>query len=278
MNCSRCGAQLPKGAAACPRCGAACYPTGYQQPYAQNAAQHENSLYAILSDLPRAFLDSFVRPGEVLRRMVERRDLLSGPVVAVLVLVLSFLNGMVLMRGMVGELFRLVSALTGVSMAGSAASMNQGVSYIAGRVAPGAGGIAALCQLISIAVPAVVFLFYICVVCKVTFSAELMLGHIAVVSLPTVGFSLLSMAASLLTPWLGLIIAACGCAVSYVQAVSILAPVTAQPEAQLTGAKIACSVLSLAITLMLGALMCFLLGGGVWQRIQVLMSSVGSLI
>ena len=148
------------------------YQPGFQQPYSygQPVAREANPLLTALSALPRTFLDSFTRPQEVLRGMLEKRDMLTGPIVAALTLLLTFLCGMVVMRSFVGVLLSAISTLTGVSLASDAASMNQGVSYIAGRIAPSVGGAAVLCQLIGMAVPALVFLVYLCGVAKVHFS------------------------------------------------------------------------------------------------------------
>lgn len=298
MNCAACGNPIPQDAQVCPYCGMPSarqpanvyqqsyaqyqtggYPSGYQQPhvYGQSRPQRPGLLNT-LSELPRAFLDSFSRPGEVLYGMVERRDVLSGPVMAALVLALTFLAGMVIMRGFVGVLFEAVSMLTGVSMAGTAASMNQGIRYIAGRVAPSVGGIAALCQLISMAVPAIVFMVYICVICKVTFSWELALGFLAVTSLNTVAASLLAMALSLLSPWLSLLPMLCGMAISYTKACGMLSLIIARPESELMPAKLVCTSVSVFVSMALSGAVGGWLMGGVMQRIFVLLSSVGSLI
>jgi len=295
MNCAGCGQTLPEGAAVCPVCNTPVaqpvyqqsyaqyqqnsYPTGYQQPYAygQEPAR-EDSILTVLADLPRAFLNSFTRPGEVLRGMVEKRDYYSGPVVAAVVLLLSFLGGMVVMRGFVSELFDVIAALSGVPLAGTDASMNQGISYIAGRVAPSVGGIAALCQLISMLVPTVVFMLYICVGCKVMFSAELALGFLGVTSLPTAVVALLAMASALISPWLALIFAVCGAAISYTQACSMLALITGRSEQQLMRGKLLCTCISLAVTLALCLLAGGVMMGGVAQRMVVLFSNVASLI
>jgi len=296
MNCAACGQPIPQGAAACPACHTpvqqpvyqqsyaqyqqGSYPPGYQQPYAygQQPVHEENGFLTILADLPRAFVNSFTRPGDVLRQMVERRDLYSCPVTSAVVLLLSFLGGMVVMRGFVGVLFSMISALSGVSMAASEAAMNQGISYIAGRVAPSVGGIAALCQLISMIVPTIVFIVYICVICKVMFSWELALGFLAVTSLPTVAVALLAMASSLLSPWIALILMACGTAISYTQACGMLALITGRSEQALMRGKLICTGLSLAIALALCGVAGGLLMGGVVQRIIVLFTNVGSLI
>lgn len=296
MNCAACGQPIPQGAAVCPSCHTpvqqptyqqsyaqyqpGSYPPGYQQPYAygQQPVHEENGFLTILADLPRAFVNSFTRPGDVLRQMVERRDLYSCAVTAAVVLLLTFLGGMVVMRGFVGVLFNIISALSGVSLAGTDASMNQGISYIAGRVAPSVGGIAVVCQLISMIVPAIVFLVYICVICKVMFSWELALGFVAVTSLPTVAVALLAMASSLITPWIALILMLCGMAISYTQACGMLSLITGRDEQVLMRGKLLCTVISLAITLALCGLAGGLLMGGVVQRIVVLFANVGSLI
>lgn len=290
MNCGTCGNPLPDGAQACPYCGAivqhpgytpyTSYPPGYQQPYAygQQPLRERRGFFTALTELPRAFLDSFTRPGEVLRSLVEKGDLISAPVVAALTLLCAFLAGMVLMRGFVGVLFGAVSRLTGVSMAGTSASMNQGISYIVGRVGPTVGGIAALCQAICMLVPTVVFMVYICAVCRITFSWGLALNFLTVLSLSTPLAAVLAMALSLLSPWLALLPITCAGAVSYAQAAGMLSLITGRDEARLFGARVVCVTGSIALTLLL----CGLTGGwlmnGVMNRVLLLLGSVGSLI
>lgn len=295
MNCAACGRPLPNGAAVCPYCGQPVsqntyqqsyaqyqpgqYPAGYQQPYAYGQQpSRENGLMTSLAELPRAFLNSFTRPGEVLRAMVERRDLATCPVVTALVLTLCFLAGMVIMRSFLGLLVQVIAAFAGVTLAQTDASMNQGVSYIAGRVGPAVGGVAALCQLISMIVPTLAFILYICLICKVTFSWELMLGFWAVTAMPTVAVALAAMALSLLSPWLALLPILCGTAVSYVQMSGMLSLITGRPDEQLVRARVVLTALSLALTLLL----CGLIGGwlmsGVLRRVMILLSNVGSLI
>ena len=210
--------------------------------------------------------------------MLEKRDLLTGPIVAGLTLLLTFLCGMVVMRSFVGVLLSAISALTGVSLASDAASMNQGISYIAGRIAPSVGGAAVLCQLIGMAVPALVFLVYLCGVAKVHFSWELLLGFVAVTTLPTAAVALLAMVLSLLSPWLALLVALCGMAVSDTQACGLLSAVTGRSDAQRLSVKMLLVALALALTLIVGGLVGGLLMRGVTQRVMVLLNSVGSLI
>ena len=156
--------------------------------------------------------------------------------------------------------------------------MSQGVSYIAGRIGPMAGGIAVRCQLIAMIVPAGVFMFYICVVCRVAFSWNLLTSFVTVTSLNTVAFSLLAMAGSLLTPWLAVAVILCGMAVSYVQAAGMLSPITARPDQQLMVGKLVCVLLSLALTLALCGIGGGLLMKGVMNRVLILLNNVGSLI
>lgn len=300
MNCARCGTQLQPGTSVCPACGKPVnawpqqgvyqqsyvqyqqgqYPQGYQTPYTYGSRQphDDGGFLGALSDLPRAFADSFSRPAEVMRGLVERRDRFSWLIVSALVLVLAFLCGMVLMRGVLGMMLRAISVLSNTPLASTDASMSQGVSYIAGRVGPMAGGIAALCQLIAMVMPAAVFMFYICVVCRVAFSWNLLTSFLTVVSLNTVAFSLLAMAGSLLTPWLAVAVILCGMAVSYVQAVSMLSPITARPEPQLMVGKLVCVLVSLALTLAVCGIAGGLMMKGVMNRVLILLNNVGSLI
>jgi len=294
MNCAACGNVIPEGAQACPYCGAqasapvyqqsyaqyqtGAYPPGYQTPYlyTQQPSREENGFLHTLSLLPRAFADSFTQPGEVLRAMVERRDLFTAPVVAVLVLVMTFLSSIVILHGVVGDLYGFMASLSGA--AGSAAAVNQGVTYIVGRIAPSVGGAAALCQLICMLVPTAVFMLYICVFCRVTFSWELSLGFLAITSMNTVAVSLLAMALSLLSPFLALIVVAAGMAVSYGKACSMLGLITARPENQLVFAKLLLTAAAIVLSLALAGLAGGALMQGVARQIASLLSSVSSLI
>lgn len=299
MNCTGCGNPLPPGAQACPYCGTPLnpygqpngqnvyqqsyvqyqpgqYPTGYQTPYGygQEPVREPYGVLHALSGLPRAFVESFSNPGEVLRSMVERRDWLSGPIVAALVLVMAALSGLVIMRGFVDVLLSMAAAFTGSGMTGA----SQSAAYIAGRIAPSVGGIVALCQLISMLVPTAVFMVYICMICHVAFSWELALGFLAVTSLGTVAVSLMAMALSLLSPWLALAVMICGMAISYTQACGMLGLITARADVQLMRAKLILTCLSILLTLALNGLAGGLLMSGVMQRVMGLLHSVGSLI
>lgn len=237
-----------------------------------------NPLLNALSELPRAFLDCFQNPAEVLRGMMERRDLLTCPLVTGIVLLLSFLGGMVVLRSFIGMLFTSFSALTGVSIAGDSASMNQGISYIAGRIAPSVGGIAALCQLFGMAIPAAVQTVYLCAGAQDPLSWEMLFGFVTVTTLPTAAVILLAMLLSLLSPWLSLMAVLCGMAVSYTQAGALMSFVTGQSDAQILPAKMICICVSILLVLLVDGLIGGMLMSGVMQRVLVLLANVGSLI
>ena len=280
MNCNRCGQPLPKNAKTCPACGQPAGPV-YQQSYVlrqQGYTQEEEGFLTHLSELPRMFLRSFTQPGEVLRAMVERRDHVSFPVVTFLVLVLAFLGGMVLMRGFLFVLLQGISRVTGMSLAGSAASLSQGVSYIAGRVGPMAGGIAVLCQLITMLALGAVFLVYVCVVGRTAFSYELASGFLTVVSLGNVAVSLLAMALSMLSPWLSVIVMACGLMIGITQACGMLGLITGQPEGQLFTARLVLSACAVLAVLIINGVVGGLLMGGVLERVLSLLSHTGALV
>lgn len=306
MNCPNCGSPLPMGAAQCPACGfrqqpvypqyqqgypqQQAYPTytpyqqgqtmpGYQQPYiyGQTPPQEKGSFVTVLSELPQAFLRSLAHPAQLLRSMMEKHDLLSAPIVAFIVLLLSFLGGMVIIRSFVGLLFSILTGL-GANLAGDSAAMNQGITYITGRIAPAVGGIAVLCQLMNMLIPTLVFLGYLCLIRKVLFSWELALGMLTVTTLPTVGFALLAMLLSLLSPWLALLAMLCGMAISYVQLCGMLSPVTSCADEKLMPAKMGLVALSFLLTLLADMVVGGLLMGRVVQTVLALLYSVGSLL
>ena len=259
------------------------YPQGYAN--AQQVVQNQRrpspqfaALTGMLSELPRLFAGCFTRPGEVLRGLISRGDIVTGPVVVGVMLVVVFLGGMAAMRGVVGMLFSLIGALTGVSLAGNSASLQQGINYVAGRVAPTVGGIAVLCQLLAMIVPVLVTVFYLCVIQKRPFSWYMVLGMITVTTAPTIAVALLSVLASFLTPVLSLLLMIIGMVIAYLQIGHILSTVLGVDEAQLLGAKMVIISVSLVLTL---ALLWFVGGtllGGVFQYMLSLLSSSGTLI
>ena len=300
MNCARCGTQLQPGTSVCPACGEPVnawpqqgvyqqsyvqyqqgqYPQGYQTPYTYGSRQphDDGGFLGALSDLPRAFADSFSRPAEVMRGLVERRDRFSWLIVSALVLVLAFLCGMVLMRGVLGMMLRAISVLSNTPLASTDASMSQGVSYIAGRVGPMAGGVAALCQLISMAALGTVFMVYLGAVCHVALSYELVSGFVTVISLNTAATTVLAMACSLLSPWLALMVMACGLMIGIIKACGMLSLITGKPESQLFASRLILSVSAVLAVLGINGVVGGLLMNGVLQRILGLLVSAGALI
>ena len=258
------------------------YPGAYQQGYPQNYGYQQTAqgspLMSLLTELPRTFGGCFTQPGEVLRSLVERGDLLTCPIVVGVVLVVVFLGGMAAMRGVVSILFSLIASLTGISLASDSASMQQGINYIAGQVAPAVGGIAVLCQLIAIAVPVLVVLVYLCGVRKLPFSWHVTLGMITVTTMPTVAFALLGMLLSFVSPWLCLLMMIVGIVVAYLQLSNMLNTITGIPDAQLLPAKMVCFPIAILLTLTLLWFVGGNLLGGVFQQMLSLLGSTSSFV
>ncbi|MDD3334624.1 MAG: hypothetical protein PHI98_03800 [Eubacteriales bacterium] len=254
-------------------------PQGYQQPYTYGEQRpNANPLLTAISELPHSFMSSIRSPAGLMRELLERNDTFTCPIVAGVVLLVSFLCGMTVMRGVVGTVFSLVSTLTGVTMASDASSMNQGINYVAGRIAPSVGGIAALCQLIAMLVPTIVTTVYLTFLCKLRFSWPAALGLIAIPSFVTVAAALLSMLLSLLTPWLSLVCILCGVVINYLQLGALLSYLTGRDDAQLFHAKAVCFVISIAASLLIMGLAGGSLMNVVLDQMLRLLTNVGSLI
>lgn len=256
------------------------YPQGYQTAYGRfgPAGGDRGAFLGALSNLPRVLAGLLRDPGETLQGMMERADFYTGGVAVALSLLLTLLSAMVMTRGVVSSAMGGLSGLLGVSLAGDAASMSQGVSYIAGKIAASIGGIAALCQLFSIALPAAVAMVYLCTVRKLRFSFLLLSNFVAVNTLPSVAAALLCMVFSLLSPYLGAVILILGNVVSYVFTCLMIARLTGQPEAQSAAVKAAVVCISeltkiLFIQLVGGALMAAAL-----RTVAALIGTMGSLL
>ena len=251
---------------------------GGNQPVQQNQRRPSPQLEALtgmLSELPRMFAGCFTQPGEVLRSLINRGDIVYAPVVVGVMLVVVFLGGMAAMRGVVGMLFGLIGALTGLNIAGSGASAQQGINYIAGRVAPAVGGIAVLCQVLAMLVPVLVTIFYLCVIQRREFSWYMVMGMITVTTMPTIVVALLSILASFLSPVLSLLLMIIGMVIAYLQLGHIISSVMGLEEARLLTVKMVVIPVSLVLTL---ALLWFVGGtlmGGVFQYMLSLLSSSG---
>lgn len=259
------------------------YGSYQQQGYAQNYGGYQqmapaNPVMGLLTELPRTFAGCFTQPGEVLRSLVERGDLLTCPIVVGVVMVVVFLGGMAAMRGVVSVLFGLIASLTGISLASDSASMQQGINYIAGQVAPAVGGIAVLCQLIAIAVPVLVVLVYLCSICKMPFSWHVTLGMVTVTTMPTVVFALLGMLLSFISPWLCLLIMIVGIVIAYLQLSNMLNTITGISDAQLLPVKMVCFPIAILLTLALLWLVGGNLLGGVFQQMLSLLGNTSSFV
>ena len=263
------------------------YPGYGQQPYgyppqgyptfAQPA--HQRGAFAnALSYLPRVFTGSFRDPGNILQGMMERNDVFTGALVAGLALLLTFLGAMVVTRGMIALLFSGISSLTGAQLANDTAGLNQGVSYIAGKIAPAVGGNATLCQFFAMLFPAAVSMVYLCAVCKLRFSWPLLGGFVAITTLPTLVVALLGMLLSLITPLLSLACIFVGQMVSYVLMGALLARATGKTDAELVTVKILCIGISMLLTVLFTLLVGGSLLGVTFQRMSSMFNSLGSLM
>ncbi|MDD3411272.1 MAG: hypothetical protein PHY12_10735 [Eubacteriales bacterium] len=256
------------------------YPQGYQQAYrAYVPAGHDpNPFLTALGNLPRVLSELFRDPGEVLSGMVERGDAYTGLVAVVLTLLLTFLSAMAVASGLVRVILTLFAAMTGASAASDAAGFSQGVSYIAGRIGPSLGGVAVLCQLLAMLLPAGVLMVYACVKCRVRFSLPLLSSTVALTTLPSVGASLLCMLLSLLSPALSGAALLFGTVTSYIIMGALIGRVSGKPDAQLTAPRLGCICLCVLLKLLFMVLVGGALMGGVSRTVLSLLQSMSSLM
>ena len=256
------------------------YPQGYQQPYGyySGGSGGHGAFLSTLGYLPRVLSGMIRDPGETLQGMMERGDIYTGGVVAGLTLLLTFLTAIIFSRGAVSALFGGLSGLLNLTLANDAASMNQGVNYIAGKIAAPVGGIAALCQLFALVLPAAVAMVYLCAVRKVRFSFLLVSNFVAVTTLPSIAGAILCMLLSLLSPFAGIVAVLLSDAAGYVMMCLMIVHITGQAEPQGAGVKVAlvCAAIVIKygfILLIGGALM-----GTTMRTVAALVSSMGSLL
>ena len=256
------------------------YPQGYQPVYGRyNAGSGEHSPFVnAIGNLPRVITGLFREPGETLQGMLERNDLYTGGVIAGLSLLLTFLVAVVVTRSAVSTILAGLSSLLGTQLAGDAASMNQGINYIAGKMGPSIGGIAMLCQLFALGFPSAVAMVYLCVIRKVRFSFLLLSNFTALTTLPTIAAAVLCMLTSLISPYLGLVMVLVGEVASYTILCTLVFRITGTPEHLAVPTKIAIICIAevlklLFIQLIGGALMSSAMG-----TISNLIASMGSLL
>lgn len=253
--------------------------SGYQNAYDGYRAGGERGAFLnALSYLPRVLSGLLRDPGETLQGMMERGDVYTGGVVAGLSLVLTFLAAMIMTRGAISLAFGGLSSIFGFSPAGDAASMNQGINYIAGKVAPSVGGIAALCQVFALVLPAAVALVYLCTLRRVRFSYLLASNLLAITTLPSIAAALLCMVFSLLSPVLGVLMITLGEVCSYVLVCLVIAHITGQPEQHSAMVKLAIVCVSVVVKLLFIQLVGGSLTAMVLRTFTSLMSAMGSLL
>lgn len=255
------------------------FPNGYQAAYEGYRPVGERGAFlGALGYLPRVLSGMFRDPGDTLQGMMERADLYTGGVVAGLSLLLTFLCAMIMTRGTIAMAFGGVTSLFGVSLAGDAASMNQGISYIAGKIAASVGGIAALCQLFALVLPAAVALVYLCTIRRVRFSFLLASNMVAITTLPSIAASVLCMVFSLLSPVLGVLMLTLGQVVSYVLVCLMIAHITGIPEQHSTLVKLAVVCISIVVKALFIQLVGGTLMASAMRTITSLMNTMGSLL
>ena len=184
-----------------------------------------------LSDLPQVIRGAFLNPAGTLQGMLRREDRVTGGILLFLSLAFAFLAGMVLSKGALGAVFAVVSGLTGLQFAETAASLNQGVNYLAGRVGVSVGGIAACCQLIAAFTPPLVTAVFLRAAGRMRISFVLLSGLTAVTAVPNVAALALASVVSLVSPYLAAVVLFFGQAVSYVLLCSMVARLDQPPAA-----------------------------------------------
>lgn len=256
------------------------FPQGYQPVYGRyNTALGDRSAFlGALGNLPRVITNLFRDPGETLQSMMERNDVYSGGVIAGLSLLLTFLAAIFVTRSAISTVFAGLSSFTGTALAGDAASMNQGINYIAGKMGASVGGIAALCQLFALVFPAAVGLVYLCAIRKVRFSFLLTSNLVALTTLPTIAAAILCLLTSLISPYIGLVMILMGEVASYVILSTLIGRITGILDQFAVPIKIAV----ICIAEVLKILFMLLIGGAlmasVMQTVSSLIGSMGSLL
>ena len=254
------------------------YPQGYQQAYSQFGGADRGAFLNALSNLPRVLSGLLRDPGETLQGMMERADVYTGAVVAGLSLLFTFLAAMIVSRGAISAVFTGLSGLLNLSLANDAASMNQGVNYIAGKIAAPLGGIATLCQLFALVLPAAVTLVYLCVFRRVRFSFLLVSNLVALTTLPSVAASLLCMVFGLLSPYLALIAMFMGGVASYVIMSLLISRITGLAEQHSAGVRILLICLSEVLKILFMQFVGGALLSSAMHTVTALMSTMSSLL
>lgn len=231
-----------------------------------------------LSDLPQVVRGAFADPLGTLQGMMRRDDRFTGVIMVAISLILAFLAGIILTNGILGMLFSAMSGLTGLQLAQSAASLNQGVGYLAGKVGVSVGAVAAACQLVAALVPVIVTMAYLSLLRQMKFSFLLASGFTAIVTLPNVLGLLLAAVFSLITPYLSLLILFFGQIVSYVLLCNMAVKLSDTGADRTVPLQAALVCLSELMKLILIAVVGGAMMGGVIRTLSSLTSSVSGLL
>ena len=257
---------------------------GYSQTFggyygAQPARRESGAFLHALGRLPQTFLGAFRDPSGTFNAIVVQRDVFSAPVLAGIALLIVFLCATVVVRGFVGFYFQLISATTGAALAADAASLNQGISYIAGKIGPSMGGIVVLCQFFSMISSLAVSLVCLCVIRKVRFSWELLCGCVAIPAIPIIGTSFLAMVSGFLFPVLAVVFVFLGVVISYVLLYIVLCSAMGGGlSAQVALPGLLCVGISTLLAVLFVMLVGGVLVGDVLNTMRSLVSGIGSLV
>ena len=259
--------------------------TGFPQNQEANYQGHTRDSFSAgsamvrsLSDLPQVIRTAFVDPMGTMQGMMRRDDRLTGGMLGVLSLILAFLAGMILTKGILATLFSAMSGLTGLQLAESAASLNQGVNYIAGKVAVSVGGIAALCQLIVAFVPVAMTMVYLSVFKQIKFSFLMASNFAAIVFIPNVLALVLAAVFSLVTPYLALLVLFLGQVNSYVLLCNMTVQTACTEPDRVVPVQAALVCLSELVKLILIAVIGGMMMSGAMQTLSSLTNSVSGLL
>ena len=236
------------------------------------------SFVKALSDLPGVIKGAFSSPMDTLLGMIRQEDRITGGLVVLVSLLMAFLSAIVMARGVLGSLLSVAGSITGLQLADNTASLHQGVSYMAGKVALPIGGIAVVCQLIAVIVPVAVTMIYLSIMRRVKASFVLLSGFTAIIVLPNLMAMLLAAVLSMITPYLSIVALGFGLVYSYVMLCSMatqLANLQPQRRVQVQASLICISELTklLLIVGIGGALM-----NGVIRTLTSLTNSMGGLL
>ena len=263
------------------------FPQNQQANYqAQSRDGAGGALLRALLDLPQVIRGAFTNPASTLQGMIRREDKYTGGIVVLLSLIFAFLAGMILTKGALGMLLSTMSGLTGLQLADSAASLNQGggggggggVGYLAGKISVSVGGVAVICQLIAALVPVIISMAYLSLLRQVRFSFVLASGFAAIVTLPILLALLLAAVCSLITPYLSLLILFFGQIVSYVLLCNLAVQLTDSDISRTVPAQASLVCLSELVKILLIAVIGGAMLSGVFQTLSGLTNSVSGLL